>query len=47
MHNQELLEIVEVFITYEHYLQGCKYKVFMLTDYNNLKQSIDMKNLIS
>ncbi len=35
-HNQELLAIVEAFKTWCHYLNKCKYKVFVLTDHNNL-----------
>ena len=35
-HNQELLEIVNAFKTWHHYLEGCKYEVLVLTDYNNL-----------
>ncbi len=32
----ELLAIIEVFKTWRHYLEGCKYEVFVLTDHNNL-----------
>ena len=46
-HNGELLEIVETFKTWRHYLEGCKHEVLMLTDYNNLQHSIDTKNLSS
>ncbi len=46
-HNQELLVIVEALKTWRHYLKGCKYEVFVLTDYNNLRQFIDMKSLSS
>lgn len=35
-HNQELLAIVETFKTWCHYLEGCKYKVFVFNDHNNL-----------
>ena len=35
-HNGELLAIVEAFKTWQHYLEGCKYKVLVLTDHNNL-----------
>ncbi len=34
-HNGELLAIVEVFKTWKHYLEGCKYKVLILIDHNN------------
>ncbi len=46
-HNQELLAIVKVFKTWRHYLEHCKYKVFVLTDHNNLCQFMDTKNLSS
>ena len=34
-HNGELLAIVKIFKTWKHYLKGYKYKVLILTDYNN------------
>ncbi len=46
-HNQELLAIVEVFKTWHHYLEGCKYEVHVFTDYNNLRQFMDTKSLSS
>ena len=46
-HNGELLAIVEAFHTWRHYLEGCKYEVFVLTDLNNLRHFIDTKNLSS
>ncbi len=46
-HNQELLAIVEAFKTWHHYFKGCKYKVLVLTDYNNLCQFMDTKSLSS
>ncbi len=45
--NQELLAIVEVFKTWRHYLEDCKYKVLVLTDYNNFRWFMDTKNLSS
>ncbi len=36
-HNQELLAIIEAFKNCRHYLEGCKYEVFVLTDYNNIR----------
>ena len=47
MHDQELLAIIEVFQTWHHYLEGCQYEVFILTDINNLRQFLDTKNLSS
>ncbi len=44
-HNQELLAIVEAFKTWCHYLEGCKYKVLVLTDHNNLRRFMDTKSL--
>lgn len=46
-HDQKLLVIVEVIKTWHHYLKGYKYKVFILTNYNNHHQFIDMKSLSS
>ena len=46
-HDSKLLAIVEVFKTWRHYLEGCKYKVLVLTDHNNLQHFIDIKNLSS
>ena len=46
-HDGELLAIVEAFKTWRHYLEGCKHKVFVLTDHNNLRQFMDTKNLSS
>lgn len=44
-YNGELLAIVEAFKTWRHYLKGCKYKVFVLINYNNLCQFMDIKSL--
>ena len=46
-HNDELLAIVEAFKTWKHYLEGCKHKVLVLTDHNNLRRFIDTKSLSS
>ena len=46
-HNAELLAIVEAFKTWCHYLEGCKHKVLVLTDHNNLQQFMDTKSLSS
>ena len=35
-YNGELLAIVETFKTWQHYLKGCKHKVLVFTDDNNL-----------
>lgn len=44
-HNRKLLIIVEIFKTLHHYLKECKYKVLVLTDYNNFCDFMDIKNL--
>ena len=44
-YNQEFLAIVEAFKTWRHYLKSCKYKVFILTNHNNLCWFIDTKSL--
>ncbi len=44
-HDGELLAIIEVFKTWRHYLEGCKHKILMLTDHNNLQHFMDTKNL--
>ena len=46
-HNGELLAIIEAFKTWRHYLEGCKYKVLVLTDHNNLRQFMNTKSLSS
>ena len=46
-HNIELLAIIEAFKIRLHYLQGCKHKVFRLTDPNNLRFFINIKSLSS
>ena len=45
IHDGELLAIIEVFKTWRHYLEGCKHKVLVLIDYNNLRQFMNTKNL--
>ena len=45
--NGELLAIVKAFKIWRHYLKSCKYKVIVLTDYNNLRCFIDTKSLSS
>ena len=46
-HNQELLTIVDVLKTWRHYLEGCKFKVLVLINYNNFRRFMDTKNLSS
>ena len=47
MHNAELLTIVEAFKNWHHYLEGCQYKVLVLTDHNNVYRFMNAKNLSS
>ena len=44
-HNAKLLAIVEAFKTWRHYLEGCKHKVLVLTNHNNLRRFMDTKSL--
>ena len=46
-HNAELLAIVEAFKTWRHYLEGCKYKVLILTNDHNLRRFMNIKSLSS
>ena len=46
-HDGELLAIVEAFKTWRHYLEGCKHKVLVLTDHNNLCRFMETKSLSS
>lgn len=46
-YDQKLLVIVKSFKTWRHYLEGYKYEVLVLTNYNNLSQFMDTKNLNS
>ena len=46
-HDGEFLAIVKAFKTWRHYLEGCKYEVFVLTDHNNLRRFMDIKSLSS
>ena len=41
----ELLAIVKTFKIWLHYLKDCKYKIFILTNYNNLHWFRDTKSL--
>ena len=46
-HDQELLAIVKALKTWHHYLESCRYEVFVLTDHNNLRRFMDIKSLSS
>lgn len=45
IYNGKLITIIEVFKTWHHYLEGCKYKDLIFGDYNNLEQFMDIKSL--
>ena len=47
IYNTELLAIIKAFKTWRQYLKGCKHKVLILTDYNNLRLFMDIENLSS
>ena len=47
IYDGKLLVLVEAFKTWQHYLEGCKHEVFVLTNHNNLCQFIDTKSLSS
>ena len=44
-HDGKLLAIVKAFKTWRHYLEGCKHKVLVLTNYNNLCCFMNTKSL--
>ena len=46
-HDAELLAIVDTFKNWRHYLEGCQYKVLVLTNDNNLCWFMDTKSLSS
>lgn len=46
-YNIELLPIIKIFKTWKYYLKDCKYKVFVLINYNNFFWFIDINNLSS
>ena len=43
--NAKFLAIIKALKTYYDYLKGCKHKVFVLINYNNLCQFINTKSL--
>ena len=44
-HNGKLLAILKAFKTWHHYLEGCKHKVLVFTDHNNLHLFMDTNSL--
>ena len=42
-YDSEVLAIVKAFKTWRHYLKGCKHRVLVLTDYNNIRCFMDIK----
>ena len=47
IHDGEFLAIVKAFKIWRHYLQGSRYEVLVLTNYNNLRRFMDTKDLSS
>ena len=45
IHNVKLLAIIEAFKIWQHYLEGCKHEVIILTSYNNFCPFMDIKSL--
>ena len=43
-HDGKFLAIVETFKTYCHYLEGCRHKMLVFTDHNNLYHFLDIKS---
>ena len=46
-YNGKLLAIVEAFKNWRYYLEGCKHKVLVFIDHNNLCHFLDTKSLSS
>ena len=44
-HDGKFLAIVKAFKIWRYYLEGSKHKILVLTDYNNLRRFMEMKNL--
>ena len=45
IHNGKFLAIIGFFKICPHYLEGCKYKIFVFINYNNFCRFIDIKSL--
>ena len=45
MHDGKFLAIIKVFNTWRYYLKGCKHKVLVLIDHNNLRRFMNTKSL--
>ena len=45
--NDKLLTINKAFKTWCHYLEGCKHKILVLTNYNKLRHFMDTESLSS
>lgn len=43
-HDQKFLAIIKEFKIWRHNLKSCKYEVFILINYNNFHQFIDIIN---
>ena len=45
IYDGEFLAIVELFKIWQYYLEDCKHKVLVFTNYNNFCHFIDIKSL--
>lgn len=43
--NKKFWPIIEIFKTWQHYIEGCKHEIFCLIDHNNFYYFMDIKNL--
>ena len=45
IHDDKFLAKIETFKILHYYLEGCKHKVLIFTDYNNPRQFMDIKSM--
>lgn len=45
IYDSKLLAIIKAFKTWQYYLEDCEYNVFVLINFNNLFQFINIKSL--
>ena len=45
VHNKEMMGIIHALEAWQHYLEGCKHKIEIWTDYRNLKYFMSAKKL--
>ena len=44
-HDGEMIAIVEAFKQWQHYLEGARHQILVLTDHHNLKKFMETKRL--